>query len=37
MITTENFIVIDGTQNIEKQQQTVREKFKNIVSFHGEY
>jgi len=36
MITSENFIVIDGTLNIEKQQELVREKFNDIISFHGE-
>ena len=31
MITKENFIVIDGTYNIEQQQQLVRDKFNEIV------
>lgn len=35
MTTSENFIVIDGTQNIEEQQQIVREKFKNIIDIDG--
>ncbi len=36
MTTSENFIVIDGTLNIEKQQELVREKFKSVISFDGE-
>ncbi|MDR4511773.1 MAG: dTMP kinase [Nitrososphaeraceae archaeon] len=36
MITSENFTVIDGTLNIEKQQELVREKFKSVISFDGE-
>lgn len=35
MTTSENFIVIDGTLNIEEQQQMVREKFKNIIYVDG--
>ena len=31
MIKNENFEVIDGTYNIEQQQQLVREKFDEIV------
>ena len=36
MTTSENFTVIDGTLNIEKQQELVREKFKSVISFDGE-
>lgn len=36
MTISENFIVIDGTLNIEKQQELVREKFKSVISFDGE-
>jgi dTMP kinase len=31
MIKNENFVVIDGTYDIEQQQQLVREKFDEIV------
>ena len=31
MITKENFAVIDGTYNIEQQQQLVRDKFNEII------
>ena len=31
MSKSENFVVIDGTYNIEEQQQLVREKFDEIV------
>ena len=31
MIKNENFVVIDGTSNIEQQQQLVRDKFDEIV------
>ncbi|MDW0148831.1 MAG: hypothetical protein QOK89_00475, partial [Nitrososphaeraceae archaeon] len=31
MIKNENFVVIDGTYNIEQQQQLVRDKFDEIV------
>jgi dTMP kinase len=31
LITKENFVVIDGTYNIEQQQQLVRDKFNEII------